>query len=248
MLYTINTLIQTIKEDIDLPDLPPIVNDEVLIDRLSRSALIAFSILYPRLEKFNMNFENIDNKNYNGYNRQSRGITYNIPKYFLMQFTPIVLVDVHPFTAGGIGDYAVPLATYSDPYDVISMVDEIRTRASVASNITPASTWHYDNMNQNIILYKAYCNSVYEVTMGVKHEINLSTIPDTAMLTFKDLATLDLGGFIYNKLKRKDGSETGAGQIELKIDHLANSAEEYKNLIKELSEDANLDFERVQIF
>ena len=248
MLYTLDTFIQTIKEDINLPYLPPVVSDDVLINRMSRSSLIAFSIIYPKLAKFNMSYPDIANPNEANYDRHSRGITYKIPKFFTMQYTPVTVVDIKPFTVGGIGDFAVPLAMYSDPYDVISMVDEVKMRASVGSNIMGALTWDYDNTAQTITLYKALSNSSYEVIMGVKHELNLTTIPDTALLTFKELATLDLGAFIYNQLKRIDGGDTGAGQIELKIDHLANCAEEYKNLIKELSEDANLDFETIHIF
>ena len=56
-------------------------------------------------------------------------------------------------------------------------------------------------MTNEITIYNAWVQGVYNVRMAVQHAENLSSISDTAMLTFKELATYDMGQYIYNKFQ-----------------------------------------------
>ena len=60
---------------------------------------------------------------------------------------------------------------------------------------------------------------------------SLSTIRDTAMMTFRELATYDLGAYMYNIIKRKDKMDVGTGSIDLKIDDLEDYANRKKDFI-----------------
>ena len=49
MLWTAQELIQLVKDDMGLRDLPPTVTDQELLDRFTNSCLKEFSLIYPRL-------------------------------------------------------------------------------------------------------------------------------------------------------------------------------------------------------
>ena len=80
------------------------------------------------------------------------------------------------------------------------------------------------------------------------HDLSLVSIPDTALPTFRELAEYDIGRMIYNKIKRKGTIETPAGNFDLKIDDLQDCDNKYRELFKDLKEDASLDFEEPQWF
>ena len=45
---------------------------------------------------------------------------------------------------------------------------------------------------------------------------------------------------------RRDNIDTGVGTIDLKIDRLSDCAQRYKDLIKELTDEANLDMDEME--
>ena len=76
----------------------------------------------------------------------------------------------------------------------------------------------------------------------------MSTVPPTAMSTLRELATYDLGQYIYNTLKRKNNIDTGVGNITLNIDEFSDYGNKKKDLLDRLTEDANLDFDEIEYF
>ena len=84
--------------------------------------------------------------------------------------------------------------------------------------------------------------------MGVQHDPNLQTIPDTASITFRQLATYDTGAYIYSKIFRKDGVETGVGSITLNLDKLRDCQQKHDDLLKDLMDEASLDIDTMVFY
>lgn len=122
----------------------------------------------------------------------------------------------------------------------------MKTMAAIGQNMAPALTFRYDGMNQMIIVYSGWTTATYQVKATIMHDLSLVSITDTSLPTFRELAEYDIGRMIYNKVKRKGTLETPAGNFDLKIDDLQDCDNKYRELFKELKEDANLDFEDPQ--
>lgn len=244
MIWTIQEFIQNIKDDLGLRDLPPAITDQDIIKRIQRSSLKDFSIIYPRQETFKLGPHDMVDP-HDRVHVKTTGIRYFIPKYFLMQYNPITCISVdvcNPYQGGLVWPYNLGF----QPDDIMTGVAGIKALAGMAGNLCNSITHRYDNTKQQIIIYNGWTESIYEIMMGVAHDINLSTIPDTAMITFRDLATNDVGAYIYNTLMRRDNIDTGIGTIDLKLDRLADCASKYKDLVKELTDEANLDIDEVE--
>lgn len=246
-MITLQDFIQTIKDDLDLFDLPATVSDEDILNRLRRGALHDFSIVYPRREKFRLTYNDICEPE-KVIGPRSRGIDYAIPKWFLIQYSPVNLIRVEAFRQS---DYYGDVFAYTygyDPTDLITDIAGVKAVAGMTGNMAHAPTYNWDSAKNIITLYNAYYDGCYEVEMGVMHDMNLQSIPPTAMITFKQLATYDIGHYIYGKLFRKENVETGAGSITLNIQKLQDCEQKYNDLIKELTDEAALDNETLEYF
>ena len=246
-MWTLQTLIQTIKNDLELHDLPPTVTDADIVDRIKNNSLIEFSIIYPRREKFRLSYNDLVHPDQR-YRSRTRGLDYMIPKWFLIQFKPTTVIRIDPFRYGDYNGDSFAYGVGYDARDLITDVAEIKATASLVGNMAHAPTFDYDSARQVITLYNGYYEGVYEVEMGVEHDINLKSIPPTAMLTFKELATYDVGSYIYGKIFRKENVETGAGNITLNIEKLRECSSKHDDLMKELKEEAALDQETIDFF
>ena len=247
MLWTAQELIQLVKDDMGLRDLPPTVTDQELLDRFTNSCLKEFSLIYPRLETFNMGRDDLLDPP-NAYYSHSGGIRYRIPKYITAQNMEILSVlKIEPLRINGFSDCLWPGIGFS-PYDVMTSVTSIQAAAAVGQNVVNSLTWAYDSLKNIIVLYHGWSTISYRVRISVAHDPSLSTVPPTAMSTLRELATYDLGQYIYNTMKRKNNVDTGVGTITLNIDDFADYGSKKRDLLEKLSEDANLDVDELEYF
>lgn len=247
MLWNMQELLQLIKDDLDLTDLPNILSDAALQKHIELSSLREMSVIYPRQEKFKMGYRDMVNPD-DIYAPKHIGVEYNIPKWFLMQYRPVTLITVEPISYNESYGSLLPYSIGYEPDDLITAVSGIKAMAGMAGNIVNAPTPEYDNARQIIKLYNGWSRNTWEVTMGVQHDPNLQTIPDTASITFRQLATYDTGAYIYSKIFRKDGVETGVGSITLNIDKLRDCQQKHDDLLKELIDEASLDSDTMVFF
>lgn len=247
MLWNMQELLQLIKDDLDLTDLPNVLSDAALQKHIELSSLREMSVIYPRQEKFKMGYRDMVNPD-DIYAPKHRGVEYNIPKWFLMQYRPVTLIAVEPISYNESYGSLLPYSIGYEPDDLITAVSGIKAMAGMAGNIVNAPTPEYDNARQIIKLYNGWSRNTWEVTMGVQHDPNLQTIPDTASITFRQLATYDTGAYIYSKIFRKDGVETGVGSITLNLDKLRDCQQKHDDLLKELIDEASLDSDTMVFF
>ncbi len=247
MLWNMQELLQLIKDDLDLTDLPNVLTDEMLQRHIELSSLKEMSVIYPRHEKFKMGYRDMVDPD-DIYAPKHRGVEYNIPKWFLMQFKPVTLIAVEPISYNESYGSLLPYSIGYEPDDMINAVAGIKAMAGMAGNIVNAPTPEYDNARQIIKLYNGWSRNTWEVTMGVQHDPNLQTIPDTASITFRQLATYDTGAYIYSKIFRKDGVETGVGSITLNLDKLRDCQQKHDDLLKDLMDEASLDIDTMVFY
>ena len=81
MFYNIQDIIQLAKENLGIRELPPPVTDDDLLQRVKRSALKDFSIIYPRIEEFNIGInDQVDPGQL--YANKMQGVKYNVTVKF----------------------------------------------------------------------------------------------------------------------------------------------------------------------
>ena len=244
-LYNLSEFITTIKEDIGIKDLPLPVSDKDLIDRFTRSALNDFSIIYPRVETCMVGEENLTRRSQDSMHTFYE---YEIPRWV---YDGTTVLDVSRFDVArpnGYSDFFIPNANWSTPDAIISAMADVRLAAGVASALAKAPTHEFIKPNK-IKVYNGWAGGIYEVELLLAHDPSLATIPDGAMIDLKELATLDLEEYLYNKLKRKEGLEVGVGSIQLHIDDWSGAANEKRDLLKQLRyEGANFDFDHIRYY
>lgn len=247
MLWTAQELIQLVKDDMGLRDLPPTVTDQDLLNRFKTSCLKEFSLIYPRIETFNMGREDLVDKT-EAYRSMIPGVRYKIPRFVTAQMDILGIMKVEPLRSSGYTDLMWPYGVGFAPDQVMSSVSAIKAAAATGMNMVNSLTFEYDSMKQQITLYHGWSTGSYKVRATVLHDPSLSTVPPTAMSTLRELATYDLGQYIYNTLKRKNNIDTGVGNITLNIEEFSDYGSKKKDMIDKLSEDANLDFEEIEYF
>ena len=235
------------KEDLALRELPPAVTDADLLNRVKHSALKDISIIYPRIEEFNIGVADQVNPD-EIFSNKLTGVQYWIPKWVLNQFEVLAVISVDNITPTGYSDVMNPVALDFAPDDVMASVSSIQAAASVGRNIANAVSYNYDTMRHILTIYNGWSSGSYRVRITVAHDENLSSIPSTAMMFVRDIITYDIGQFIYNTMKRKNKIDSPAGTIELNIDDLADCGNKKKDLIEKLLEDAELDFAEIDYF
>ena len=244
-LYNLSEFITTIKEDIGIKDLPLPVTDQEIIDRFERSTLNDFSIIYPRVEKCMVGEDDVTKRSQDSMHTFYE---YRIPKWV---YDGTVVLDVSSFDVArpnGYSDFFIPNANWSTPDAVISAMADVRMAAGVASSLAKAPTHEFIKPNL-IRVYNGWAGGIYEVELLLKHDASLSTIPDGAFLDLKELTTLDMKAFLYNKLKRKENLEVGIGSIQLHIDDWGSAENDKRELLKQWrDEGANFDFDHIRYY
>ena len=121
MLWTAQELIQLVKDDMGLRDLPVTVTDEDLLNRFKNSTLKEFSLIYPRLETFNMGREDLVDPT-EAYRSKIPGVRYRIPRHVLAQMDILAILKVEPLRSSGYTDLMWPYGVGFSPDDLISTV------------------------------------------------------------------------------------------------------------------------------
>lgn len=245
MLWTAQELIQIIKEDIGIRDIPSFVSDTDLLKRMTTVTLREFSMIYPRRETFNIGREDLVDP-HDAYTSRVNGVRYLVPKYISLQYHILSILHVMPLRVNGYTDLFWPQSASFAADDVMLAVSGLKASAACGQNMVNALTFDWDSTRKWITIYSGWATASYTVTAAIMHDESLSTIPETAMLTFKELATYDLGAYMYGIIKRKDKIDVGTGTIDLGIEDLSDYKQKKLDLIKELSEDSNLDTDFIE--
>ena len=243
MLYNTNEFLALLKEDLGITDIPLPVDDAGLIQRIQNSALKDFSVLYPRIEEAILSYKNCESR----ANMEVNGsATYRIPKEYYdgAEILSVLSLNQSPRNGQGASIY-YPSFVFGSADAMIGSIADIKLAAAMGSMMSHSPTFRFIKPN-TLIIYNGWYGGSYNIEMAISHNINLTTIPDTAMMDFRELCQYDLEAFLYAKMKRKDRLDVGIGNIELKIDDWADSKNKYRDLIKEWRENgSNLDLDSV---
>ena len=258
MMYNLSEFIKLIKQDLGLRDLPQIVSDQDMVDRLTNSALKDFSIRYPHRVKFALTREDrirdleclipSGNINYGiPYYDYGNRFIYKIPKSVYGQNSIINLFTIETKGPYGYADYYYPFGSTLSPEAALSAISDYRMAASLQQAVTPSLTWEFRHPDI-IEIYNGWSDGTYIAEIGITHDASLATIPPAVFSSFRELATLDMKEYFYNTMKRIDNINIGVGEISLKIDDWSNAAAEKKDLLKQWDEGGILDFDYITYF
>lgn len=244
-LYNLSDFLSMIKENVLGDDLPSPVPDKDLIRRFERSALRSFSQVYPRIKHFIIGEEFLVDQ---GIVNTKPYYEYKIPPYVYEGAVIISLVHIDVARPNGYSDLYVPDANWTSPDAIVSAVADVRFAASISSSLSKKFTKEFIAPNK-VRIYNGWSSGQYDLELLLSHDISLQTIPDDAFIDLEELATLDMEQYLYNRLKRKDGIDTGVGNFQFKIDEWANAGQEKKELLKTWKDEgANLSFQHVERF
>lgn len=250
MYYSLSEVITICKQNMGIRDLPKPVTDQDIQWRLIHSALKEFSIRYPYTAKYLIGECNRICKPYVGVptnHTNSYSQVYEIPKHYYQEHTILGVPMVEIQRPNGYNDLYVPQGMIGDPASIMMGLASIQAVGAMARQMTHSLTWNFKQPNI-LILYNGWSGGDYEIELAMDHDPSLSTIPPSAMSTFIELCQYDLEEYFYQKLKRVQNLDLGIGSIELKIDDWADAANKKRDLLKELDETCNLDYEHIMYF
>ena len=247
MLYNFSEFLTTVKEDLEISDIPLPVDDTQLTDRFRRSALKEFSVRYP-----NLVFIRIDQKNMiDDSMRQINGsVTYRIPKTGYEDTNIVSVVGLDP---GGWSNFGndmmyMPMMNFTSPDAMLGSIADIQMAAAMGSTLGKAPTFQFIAPDK-VVIYHAWYGGNYLLEVAFEHDLSLSTVPPGAIPALRHLTVLDFKAYLYSLLKRKDNLELGVGTINLKIDDWASAKDDMKSLLESWdNEGANLDFDTINYY
>lgn len=244
-LYNLSEFITTIKEDLGIGDLPLPVSDKDIIDRFKRSALADFSVIYPYVKRCCISDDDLIKRPENSHHLYYE---YRIPRWAYDGTDILNVASVDVARPSGYSDFYIPNANWSTPDAVIGAMADLRMAAGLASSLAKAPTHEF--LKPDVLrLYNGWAGGIYEVELLLKHDPSLHTIPDGAFMDLRELATLDMKAYLYNKLKRKDRLDVGIGSIELHIDDWSSAEADRRELLRNWrDEGANLDFDHIKYY
>ena len=250
MYYSLSEVITICKQNRGMRYLHKPVTDQDIQWRLIHSALKEFSIRYPYTAKYLIGECNRICKPYVGVptnHTNSYSQVYEIPKHYYQEHTILGVPMVEIQRPNGYNDLYVPQGMIGDPASIMMGLASIQAVGAMARQMTHSLTWDFKQPNI-LILYNGWSGGDYEIELAMDHDPSLSTIPPSAMSTFIELCQYDLEEYFYQKLKRVQNLDLGIGSIELKIDDWADAANKKRDLLKELDETCNLDYEHLMYF
>jgi hypothetical protein len=137
---------------------------------------------------------------------------------------------------------------WASPDSVLTGIADIKIAASVASAMGKAPTFEFRNPDI-LIVYNGWSGGVYQLDIGLMHDISLSTITPTSFTNLRQLAVVDIEEYLYNKLKRMDNLDVGIGNIQLKLDDWQDAASRKREMLDTWDrEGANLDLDQITYF
>lgn len=231
-----------------LKELPKPFTDEDLRWRLEHSALKEFSQVYPyrstymigETERVCRPYPGVPQNKSNTYSQ-----VYEIPKHYYQDRTIMAVSDVNIVRPHGYNDLYVPSGAIGSPVGAITAMASMQMAASMSRTMTHAITWDFRPPNI-LIMYNGWSGGNYEIELLMSHDISLSTIDPTCSSKFLQLCEYDLEEYVYNRLKRVQNLELGAGSIELKIDDWSDAGNRKRELLDDLADASAMDTMHVQ--
>lgn len=244
MLYSLSEFLTMVKEDIGIKDIAMPISDQQMIKRIDNSALKIFSQIYPRIE-----MGRIGEENRIGREAADRNILliYRIPRHLYLGTELMGITRVDVVRPMGFSDYYVPNGMFLNPISALESLADVKMSAALAQSMSKAPTGRFVSPDL-VYLYNGWAGGSYVVDMWLKHDISLSTIPDTAMMDFQRLVELDLMQYLFTELKRKDNLDLLVGNSQLKIENWEQAEGDKRSLIEEWRNTSGLDIDNMSYF
>jgi hypothetical protein len=243
-LYNTSELLEVIKSDIGIKDVPLPVDDKELLRRFELSTLREFSVRYPVIREVWVTSDDVVDMSQRS---TSGSLTYVIPEKF-WQGTEIL--DVLGLLPGGYGSEAnmyMPNVVLGSADMLIESIADIKMAASLGQMMTHAPTHRFDPPDR-VTVFNGWASGSYRVELALRHDLSLATIPAGAFTNLRQLAVLDMKSYLYKKMKRLTNLDTGIGSIDLKIDDWESAEREMQDLLRDWDDTVELGLGRINYF
>lgn len=232
----ISDLLTSIKMDLGIYGLAlPLDNpDKAIMDCIKLRTLPTYSIYYPKQFTFKINTDDLQCLE-SGYLRSR----YLLPTAMFPEQRILYILKVNPKSnLAGIG-YATPI--YNADISVYQGLMNTQVGADLISQISPSFTWEFRAPDEMVLYNLSSILGEIEVTLGLTHLPNLTTIKPSQWNSFYELAILDVKAFLYNTIKHYDDLSSAYATIQLKINDWEEAASQRKELIENMKDNYHLD-------
>lgn len=124
--------------------------------------------------------------------------------------------------------------TFMDSYRPFGMTIEDVISNSLSTNIASRASYSYKNYKfiaPNRIKLRGFGNYELYIMLKINYP-SFSSIPDSVIEQFLDLAEADIKIYIYNKLKHYDQLNVPTANIDLKLDLFASGVQDREAIIQ----------------
>lgn len=252
----LNLLLKSLKMDLGMilkvipdpenPGLPLQDPDKYLKDILDTKTMPTLSIVYPYFFKIQVSKEQLIPLDEIRDDVRQKKIRYRIPLEVSRGYQILYIRKVFPIGSpmNGMTANNLMYPCYSNTYHgrpssstlyQSSMMASLKyAEAQLAGTLIKGISVHFEHPNI-VHIDRMYAEfPVYEFDIGVKHDDNLLTIPDTALDEVKKLAILDIRSTIYNQYKLYDSLGMPFGNLNLKLDDWSGAEAEREEFYNRL--------------
>lgn len=232
----VSDFLTSIKMDLGIYGLALPIEDEnkAFMDVIKLKTIPIYSTFQPKEFTFSIDTNNLQCLE-SGYLRSR----YLIPTQMFPEQRIISIINVNPKSnLAGIG-YATPI--YNADVSVYQGLMNTQVGADLISAISPSFTWEFRSPDEMVLYNLSSVLGEIEITLGLTHVPNLTTIKPSQWESFYELAILDIKSFLYNTIKHYDELPSAYATIQMKIDDWQEAPNARKDLIEQWKDVYHLD-------
>ncbi len=209
-------------------------SDKAIVDTIKLRTIKTFSIYSPDV----VTLRDTPLNTFKCLRSEYSESVYEIPDMFGGRH--IMFIQAAPRNKLMGSSYLDPIL--NEPVDMFGAIMMAQANQNLASAIVPPFTTKFESPNILHVYNMTALATELDLTFGLEHLPNLSTIKKTAWESFYNLALLDVKRLLYNILKHHNEIQTAYGNINLRIDDWANAESERKELLEKWDADYHMQF------
>lgn len=236
-MINVSKLLTSVKMDLGLYglSLPFEDTDETFMDIIKIKSIPTFSEYFPKVLNLTLDLRTLE-KIQDNYNES----IFVLPDAFGdKEILYVRQVQQKSRISGRMG--------YMGGMDTFNGMMMTQVNADLMSLVEPAFTFKFTRPNKLHLFNITAMHNMIDIELGMEHDENLMSIPNSSYTSFLKLVTLDIKEFLYNQMKHYNDIQTAHGTISLKIEDWSDAVSERKELIEKWEDSYHLDGPQVFI-
>ena len=196
-LYNLSEFMTLIKSNIGVRDVPLPCDDSELVKRFANSALKQFSVRYPHIDYAYIGDNECIDQSHRGFDGSA---VYIIPEKYYQGTEILDVIRLMSNRTGSESDLYMPTYLMGSADGIISAIADIKLAASLASQFQRSPTHEFKRPNR-LTIFNGWLGQTFGVELALKHDLSLSTVPNTAFPDLIKLTELDMKVFLKRLLQ-----------------------------------------------